>query len=182
MCVEPATAMAGASLLIGTATAATKFAAGQEDAAAQRGYQEQARYNAEVARNQTYDQIALRQQQETEAASQALFDNSIRGLKARATADAGAAEAGVQGNSVESVARGFFMEQGRIDSATERNTKMSVQQLQEEKKGAASTYASRTNMPAVRSPSPLSLGLEIGGAAVNAYDLYSRRNKKPGER
>ncbi len=182
MCVEPSTALAGASLAIGTAQAVTKFAAGQEDAASQRAYQEQARYNAEVARNQTYDQIALRQRQEIDAASQALFDNAVRAIKARATADTGAAEAGVQGNSVESVARNYFMEQGRIDSATEKNTEMSVTQLQEEKKGARSQYVSRTNMPAVRNPSLIGLGLEIGGAGVNAYDLYTRRNKKPGER
>lgn len=182
MCVEPSTALAGASLAIGTAQAVTKFAAGQEDAASQRAYQEQARYNAEVARNQTYDQIALRQRQEIDAASQALFDNALRAIKARATADTSAADAGVQGNSVESVARNYFMEQGRIDSATEKNTEMSVAQLQEEKKGARSQYVSRTNMPAVRNPSLIGLGLEIGGAGVNAYDLYTRRNKKPGER
>ncbi len=182
MCVEPSTALAGASLAIGTAQAATKFAAGQEDAASQRAYQEQARYNAEVARNQTYNQIALRQRQEIDAASQALFDNAVRAIKARATADTGAAEAGVQGNSVEGVARNYFMEQGRIDSATERNTEMSVVQLQEEKKQADAQYKSRTNMPAVRNPSLIGLGLEIGGAGVNAYDLYTRRNKKPGER
>lgn len=182
MCVEPSTALAGASLAIGTAQAVTKFAAGQEDAASQRAYQDQARYNAEVARNQTYDQIALRQRQEIDAASQALFDNALRAIKARATADTEAADAGVQGNSVESVARNYFMEQGRIDSATERNTEMSVAQLQEEKKQADALYKSRTSMPAVRNPSLVGLGLEIGGAGVNAYDLWARRNKKPGER
>lgn len=175
-------AMAGASLAIGAASAVTKYQAGMEDAAAQRQFQEQAKYNAEVARNQTYDQIAARQRQEIEAASQALFDNSVRALKAKATADTGAAEAGVHGNSVESVARGVYMEQGRIDSATERNVKMSVQQLQDEKKGARAQYISRTNLPAVRSPSLIGLGLEIGGAGLNAYDLFTRRNKKPDDR
>lgn len=182
MCVDPATAMAGASLAIGTATAVTKYGAGMEDAASQRQFQEQQKHNAEVARNQTYDQIALRQRQEIDAASQALFDNALRAIKARATADAGAADAGVQGNSVESVARTYFMEQGRIDSATERNTSMSVAQLQDEKKQADALYKSRTNMPAVRNPSLIGLGLEIGGAGVNAYDLYQKRNRKPGER
>ncbi|TAJ97151.1 MAG: hypothetical protein EPO41_03935 [Reyranella sp.] len=177
MCVEPTTAMAGASLAIGTAQAVSKYAAGQEDAASQRAYQAQAKYNAEVARNQTYDQIGMRQQQEIDAASQALFDNSIRAIKARATADAGAADAGVQGNSVESVARNVYMEQGRIDSATERNTKMSVQQLQEEKKQADAQYRSRTNLPEVRGPSALGLGLEIAGAGLSAYDLYDRPNR-----
>ena len=172
--------MALGSLAIGTAAAASKFAAGHEDADAMGAYQAQDRYNAEIARNAQYDQLQKRQQQEFEAASQALFDNSIRATKARATAETGAAEAGVHGNSVEGVARNFYMEQGRIDSTTVRNAEMSVQQLQDEKKQAAAQYASRTNLPAVRRPSIWGLGLEIAGSAVNAYDLYDKRNRKPG--
>ena len=59
---------------------------------------------------------------------------------------------------------------------------MSVTQLQEEKKQADSLYASRRNMPAVRQPSGLSLGLEIAGAGLNAYELWDRKNRKPDER
>lgn len=171
--------MAGASFAVSAASAVAKHQAGMEDAASQRGYQEQVRYNAEVARNNTYDQITSRQQQETDAASQALLDNAIRALKARATADAGAADAGVQGNSVESVARNVYMEQGRIDSTTERNAAMSIQQLQEEKKAARAEYTSRTNMPAVKDPSLLGLGLEIAGGAVNAGAMYSTMKRDP---
>ena len=182
MCIEPTTAMAGASLAINAASSVAKFGAGAEDAASQAQYQAQARYNAEVARNQTINQLSLRQRQEVEAGTQALLDNSIRALQAKATADTGAAEAGVQGNSVESVARNVSRQQGRIDSATERNVEMSVTQLQEEKKQADSLYASRRNMPAVRQPSGLSLGLEIAGAGLNAYELWDRKNRKPDER
>lgn len=172
-------ALAGASFLVGTAGAISKFGAQSEDAEAQRRFQAQERYNSEIARNTSYDQLQQRQTQEIDKASQELLDNSIRAVKARATGDTSAAESGVQGNSVESVARNFYTEQGRIDAATIRNNSMSVQQLQDEKKQAAAQHASRTNMPAVRSPSALSLGLEIGGAAVNAFDLYDRRNRKP---
>lgn len=172
-------ALAGASLAVGVAQAVSKFGAQSEDAANARQYQAQERYNAEVARNNTYDQLQRRQLQEVEAASQALMDNQIRAVRARATGDISAAESGVHGNSVESVARNFYTEQGRIDAATIRNNSMSVQQLQDEKRQAAAQYASRTNMPAVRSPSPIGLGLEIASAGVNAFDLYERRNKKP---
>lgn len=181
MCIEPTTALSIGSFAIGTAQAIAKHGAGMEDAANAKAWQAVEAYNAEVARNQSWNQLGLRQQQEAEAGSQALMDNNIRAMKARATADTGAAEAGVQGNSIERVARNFYMEQGRIDAATERNVDMSVQQLQEEKKQAEAQYRSRTNFQSVRAPTGLSLGLEIGGAAVNAYDIYSRRNKRPGE-
>lgn len=174
-----AAALAGASLVVGTISAIAKHQAANEDADNARKFQAQERYNAEVARNNSYDQLQRRQVQEVDAASQALTDNQIRAVKARATGDTSAANSGVQGNSVESVARNFYTEQGRIDAATIRNNSMSVQQLQDEKKQVSAQYASRTNMPAVRSPSALSLGLEIAGAGVGAWDLYDRRNKKP---
>jgi hypothetical protein len=180
MCLDPATAMAAARFTIGTAQAIAGYGAKKEDAASLRAHQAQEAYNAEVARNQTWNSLSTRQMQDVEAGSQALFDNTIRAVKARATAETGAAEAGVQGNSIESVARGFYMEQGRIDASTERNVEMSVQQLQEDKKQAESQFRSRTNFPAIREPSVLDLGLQIGASGVNAFDLYSRRSKRPG--
>lgn len=179
MCVDPATGMAAASFAIGAAQSVSKFAAGQQDAASMRGFQAQEAYNAEYARNQTYNQIGLRQQQEIDAASQALMDSQIRAAKAKATGDTGAGEAGVHGNSIESVARGVLREEGRINAAALRNTDMSIDQLQEEKKAADAQYRSRTNFTPVRDPSVIDLGLGIGSAGLGAYDLYTRRNKKP---
>lgn len=173
MCLPPA-AMAGASFAIGAAQAVSKYAAGQQDAASQLAYQAQERYNAEVAQNQEYNQIGARQLQERDAAVQAKFDNSIRATKAAATADASAADVGIEGNSVESVARNYYRQQGRVDAATDKNLQMTEQQLQEEKKAANARYRSRTNFPEVRSPSLLSLGLEIGGAGLGAYDMFDR--------
>lgn len=180
MCFPGAeTALSIGSFAVGAAQSVASFAGKQQDAASMRGYQAQEAYNAEFARNQTYNQLALRQQQELDAASQALMDNQIRAAKAKATGDTGAAEAGVQGNSVESVARGVYREQGRIDAAALKNTEMSVSQLQEEKKAADAQYRSRTNFSPVRDPSIVDLGLGIGSAGLNAYDLYTRRNRKP---
>lgn len=176
MC-DGASALAAGSLLIGTVTAASSYSAKQQDASAARAYQAQERYNAEVDRNYNYNQLSLRQMQEHDAATQAMIDNSIRAVTARAAADTSAAENGVEGNSVESVARNFYREQGRIDAATEKNASMSVQQLQSEKDSVASKYRSRTNFSPVRDPSVLDLALGIGGAAVGAYDLYDRRNQ-----
>lgn len=174
MCVEPTTALAGASLAIGAAQAIGKFGAGQEDASAALAYQAQQRQLAEYARNDQWNQIGKRQMQEVDAASAALFDNSIRGLKARDTAVVQGGEAGVSGNSVEAVARNFYREQGRIDSATERNLSMSLEQLQDEKRAAEAARVNRSTFTPVRSPSLMNLGLDIAGAGVNAFSIYKR--------
>lgn len=182
-------AMAGASLAISTAASVAKYATEQQDFAAGNAYadrelqrQAQERYNAEVVRNYEYNQIGARQLQERDAAVQAMVDNQIRAIKAASTAEASAAESGVEGNSVESVARNFYREEGRIDTATERNLKMSVQQLQEEKKGSDARYRERTAFPEVRrptnAPSMLGLGLEIAGGALGAYDLFDRGTRR----
>lgn len=168
-------ALAGASFAIGAVQAVSKHQAANEDANAMEKYQAQERYNAEYDRNQKYNQIGLRQQQEVDSASQALFDNDIRAVQARATADASAADSGVSGNSVESVARNVYAQQGRIDSSTVRNNSMTVAQLQNEKEAANTQYLSRLNQPAIKRPSTLGLGLEIAGAGVQAYDMYKRR-------
>lgn len=171
-------AMAGSSLAIGAAQAASKFGAASQDAASMAAYQAQERYNAEVDRNLKYNAINLRQQQETDAASQALFDNELRAEKARATADTSAADTGVSGNSVESVARDVYAQQGRIDSSTERNARMSINQLQNEKETVNSEYRSRLNQPAIKQPSLLGLGLDIAGAGLQAWDLYTRPRRE----
>lgn len=178
MCVEPATALAGASLAVGAASSVAKYSAGKEDAASARAFQAQQAYQAELARNDQWNQLGKRQSQEIDQASNALFDNSIRAVKARDTAAVSAGEAGVAGNSVEAVARNFYREQGRIDTSTVRNTDMSVDQLQDEKRAAEAARISRSSFAPVREPSMLGLGLDIAGAGVNAYNIYDRRNGK----
>lgn len=177
MC-EPATALAGASLAVGTATALSKYGAGQQDAASMTEFQRRQADQAEIARNDSWNQLGKRQHQEIDQASNALFDNSIRATKAADSAEVQAGEAGVAGNSVNSVARNYFREQGRIDTSTIRNTAMTVDQLQDEKRAAEAARVSRSSFAPVRAPSMLGLGLEIAGAGVSAYNIYDRRNGK----
>lgn len=177
----PTEALAGASFAVGAASAVSKYGAAQQDAANQQAVNNQLAYNAEVDRNQKYNQIGLRQQQEADSEQQALFDNQIRAVKARGTADASAADGGVSGNSVESVARNVYMEQGRIDSASARNTRDSINQLQNEKESANSEYRSRTTFSPIKQPSALGLGLDIASAGVQAYDLYDSRQNGTGK-
>lgn len=177
MC-DGASALAAGSLAIGAASAASKYGAASQDAAAQAAFNAQQAANAETARNQKWDAITTRQIQEGDQAQQALFDNSVRALKAADTAKVEGGEAGVSGNSVESVARDFYRQQGRIDATTIRNTDMSINALQDEKKQAEAERLNRSAAAPVRQPSILGLGLEIGGAAVSSYDLYDRRRNK----
>jgi len=180
MCVEPTTALAGASLAVGTASAIAKHAAAGEDASAARAYHAQQQQLALNARDDQWNAIGSRQQQEYEQAANALFDNLIRATRARATAEVQAGEAGVSGNSVEAVARNFYREQGRIDSATEKNLDWSLNQLQDEKRAAEAARISRSSFAPVRQPSLLGLGLDIAGAGVNAYSIYNRAQKPTG--
>lgn len=173
MC-DPASALAGASLAVGTATAVAGFAGKQDDAVAIAQAQAHQALAAEVDRNLKYNLIQQRQGQEMDAASAALLSNETRALKAGATAEVQAADAGIAGNSVESVARDYFRQQGAIDSTTVRNTDMSVQQLQEEKQQAEAQRAQRSTFAPVKLPSLASLGLEIAGAGVQAYGVFDR--------
>lgn len=43
--------------------------------------------------------------------------------------------------------------------------------------GAEAERVGRSTFAPIRQPSLVGLGLEIGGSAVNAYDLYDRRNR-----
>lgn len=170
----PQMALAGASLAVGVAGAVSKYSAASQDASAQNAYDQSVANAALVDRNNKLNALTLRQTQEHDAASQALFDNEIRAVKARGTADASAADGGVSGNSVEAVARNVYAEQGRIDSATTRNEEMSADQLQSQKRSVQAEYQSRTNFAPIKQPSALGLGLEIAGAGVQSYDLYRR--------
>jgi hypothetical protein len=167
-------ALGGASLAISTVGALSKYGAQASDAAEVAKYNAQKAYDAEVSRNQSWDATGRRQNQEIDAASQALMDNQIRAMKSRATAEAAAADAGVEGVSVEAAARDLYRQQGRIDSSTVRNLDMNLDALQDEKKAAEAKRLERAQPVPVKQPSMAGLGLDIAGGALNAYSLYKR--------
>jgi hypothetical protein len=191
--------MAGASLAIGAATAVAAHSAknaaatnansaADADVAAQIAYNDQQAINAEAARNQEWNSQGIRQQQEADAATLALLDNAIRAKRARATALTSGADSGVEGVSVESVARQVFREQGRLDSATVKNLDMTIDALQDEKVQSESKRLGRTQFASIQKPtrqaggSMLDLGLGIAGAGLDAYSLYKRKDDPPSGR
>lgn len=183
MC-DPASALAGASLAVGTAQAVAGYQGKMQDAGLLAQAQAQQAVAAEVDRNLKYNALQQRQGQEMDAASAALTDNEVRALKANASAQVNAADGGIAGNSVEAIARDYFRQQGKIDAATIKNTDMSVQQLQEEKQQAEAQRAQRSTFAPIKLPSLASLGLDIAGSAVQAYSVYDRatndrRGQKP---
>jgi hypothetical protein len=173
MC-DPASLLAAGSFAIGAAQSVTTYAAGAQEANNQRAYQAQATANAQAARIDTVNQLVARQGQETDKTAQALFDNKVRADQARARVDVSAGENGVLGNSIEVVARDYFAQQDRIDTATLRNNSMVQQQLEAEKTGADAQYRQRTTFQSIKEPSLIGLGLGIGGAAISAGSVWDR--------
>ena len=173
MC-EPTT-LAAASLAVGVAQAGMGYMAQQEEAANQRAYQEQARANAEQARQYDMQQLTLRQSQEGEKTGQQMFEARLDAAKRRSTAEVALGERGVVGESIDSIARDYFAQEGRNEASLLRNNTSVINQLQVEKDGATSRYVERTTFKPIKDPSALGLGLGIASAGVNAADLYYRR-------
>lgn len=158
--------------MVGAGQAVMSYQAQQEEAANTRSYQAQ---QADLAnaqyRNET-QAATIRQQQELDKGSTELFKNSIEAARARAKSAAGAADSGVEGNSVEALSRDIYTQQGAIDLATIRNTSQSVQQLQAEKENAGLRLKGRTTFAPVRDASAMGLALGIAGAGANAAGTY----------
>lgn len=170
MC-EPTT-LAAASFVVGAGQALMSYQAQQEEAANTRNYQAQQSALANRQYVAETQQLATRQMQEMDKGSTELFRNSLEAARARAKSAAGAADSGVEGNSVEAIARDIYSQQGAIDVATIRNTSQTVQQLQAEKEASGLRLAGRTTFQPVRDPSLIGLGLGIAGAGASAAGTY----------
>lgn len=157
-----------------------QYQAGQEEAANTRNFQAQQTELANAQYRNETTQATVRQLQERDKASTELFKNSIDAMRARAKAEATAADANVQGNSIEAIARDIYTQQGAIDVATIRNASQSIQQLQAEKESAGLRLRGRTTFQPIREPSLVGLGLGIAGAGANAAGTYYNVKKAMG--
>lgn len=178
MC-EPTT-IAAASFVVNAGQAVVSYMAQGEEAASQRAAQAA---QASLANRQYISetqQTTQRQVQENDKAGAELFRNNLEAARARAKGAVGAAESGIEGNSVEAMARDIYTQQGAIDTATIRNTSQTIQQLQAEKDASALRLEARTTFAPVRSPSALGLALGIAGAGANAAGTYYNVKKAQG--
>ena len=124
------------------------------------------KHEAQRALSEVYKDIDLRADQETEAAQRTIFQIDREARSADALARVSAGEAGVAGASVDALLSD--LERDRLDakSSVERNTKMTLAQLEREKVGAETVARNRAN--SVPEANPFVVGLQIAGNVLDA--------------
>jgi len=139
-------------------------------------------------------QLNLRIMQEQEAAAQKKQETGKAFLQAKGEVSA----AGRVGNTVDNLIADYYRQRAQFDFATDRNLAFAINQTQQEKRGAAATYASRmaqnqpymkqVNLDPIRPierAAPSSLPYVLGGASAVAggissgFSLYSSLPKSP---
>lgn len=165
--------LAVGSFVVAGASAVTSYQGQQQAASNQDAYRAANTTNANSAAVYDYQQIALRQMQEEEAAGTKNFDNMLGTRSKAATAEVSAGEAGITGLSVDSLIADIYQKGGTSSDRLSRNKEMTLTQLNAEKNGVNATRVNRINsvQPGVQ-PSGLALGLNIAGAAVNSASGY----------
>lgn len=100
---------------------------------------QQTRMLADKAYSDDIAQLNLRLMQEQEAAAQQRQQGVKQGLQARGEI----AAAGRIGNTIDNLVADYYRQQATFDFNTSRNLAFTGAQIQEQKRGAAATYASR---------------------------------------
>jgi hypothetical protein len=166
-------ALAAGSFIIGAAQGVMGYMQQSAQAQAQNQMYKQNQQNAARATADAMRGTSMRQAQEQEAAAAQTFETNLQARSARATARVAAGEGGVFGNSVDSLLRDFFMREDRAVGNIERNTEMTVAQLQQEKVGQGWQYVDRVNsMQKAAPPSFADAAIRIAGAGLGAAGQY----------
>lgn len=128
--------------------------------------------NAQQTFRNDIDQLSLRQIQEANATAQKDKQTTLEVAEKSAEVEASAAAAGVSGISVDNLVADVQRRGARNKVTQYENLKMTVQQIQQEKKGVRATAQSRINS----APRPSALGLVagIGGAALEGYNAHTK--------
>lgn len=170
-------AMAGLSFVVGAAKAVSGFMGQQAAADAQN---ERHRQNAEAAREAQRQDFRLtntRRQQEEEAATlrKAKVDRQAR--EAQATAENQAGESNVTGFSVDHLLNEFGARAGQFSSRTDRQTEMTLTQLEAQDQKINARAQSRINsVPRAPSPSFFDAGIRIAGSALSAGGQFMQNS------
>lgn len=128
---------AGLSAALSVGTTALGYVAESKAAAAQNAANDTANANARVQAINSYDQITMAGRQETDAASQKLFDAQVSRKKAVASATASASEAGVGGLSVDSLLTDIYGQEARIRDGVNQNLQNTQAQQQADRDGVS---------------------------------------------
>ena len=195
MC-EPATislALGGLAIVTSAATGIASYVGQSRQAQADAAYQTQLAQarnqeileNARLA-NEAYlrqsEQLNLRQQQESEQASQNIQKGQIDAAKQRATARVAAGEAGVSGLSVESLFADYYRQEDVFKESVRRNREFSHLQAEEDKKGFRAQAEGRIAQvrPYLAQPvthpslmgTVLQIGTDVATRGSNLVDKY----------
>ncbi|WP_269929943.1 virion core protein, T7 gp14 family [Aminobacter sp. HY435] len=164
MCFDPVT-MGVMSAAIGVAQSVAQFAAQQQQAKA-------VEKNAIQAFENDQNQASLRQIQEADALAQKQKLQNLEEAEKVAEVEVSASTANVTGISVGNLVAGIRRRASTNRQTQFENTKMTVAQLQMEKKASRSNAQSRIN--SAPRPSALSLVAGIGGAMLDGYNTYDK--------
>lgn len=167
MC-EPATIIAGAGLALGAGSAIAQHKAQANAAKANK-------QAAMEAMTENWRALSLQEVQAEESTSQSILQVERDSRVAAGLARVSAAEAGVEGASVEALLADFGRSEGEFKVIARKNLEAEIDQLQEQKRGATATAQSR--IAAVPNPNPFALGLQIGATALDFAS--SRIKSKP---
>ena len=170
----------GTTIVSGIGTPIYSYFA-QQDAARQQSAYQNSMYaaNKQIAEQSIlsqYADVAMRQQQESEKASQEMSIIAAQAREARATALTSSMESGVSGLSVDNLMADYFRKESNALMTTQKQLKNTLFQFERTKEGLGAEYQARvlgmTPQP-VEYPSIVATGLRAGGAAASIYsDLY----------
>ena len=106
--------------------------------------------------------------------------NNLALAKAKATARLGAAEGGVEGNSVDALYADFDRQNGEYNSSVDANNTANRAQTSYANAGARSqgqSFLNGFNFAPIQGPDYFGAGANLAGAGMNVYDRY-QINKK----
>ena len=158
-------------------TAASKgieFMEAQQQARQQQIRYDQNRIAAAQARDLKIQTLNQRAIQESEAAAEGKFKQSIEALEKRERGVVAAGEAGVTGSSVDILLADYTAQKLRGETTINRNLENVERQIELQKMGASAEAESRINsMPQGTQPSFLAAALGAGASGYAAYQEYT---------
>ena len=151
--------------------------------AANRKVQEQTIEAALLNFNNQQAQLALRANQEREAAGQNAFETRLQSLREQATAAVSSGE--TAGLSVDALLADFAGAGGRGLTAIDTNLNNALGQIDVQRDASRANAQSIFNSASVpqikrqiNSPSPIGLGLNIAGAGVDSFNKFQASKPK----
>lgn len=157
MC-DPGTIVAGASLAIGVGSKIAESKAQDKAAAANKKA-------SLAAMTEDWKALSLQEAQQQDAAQQSIMQADRQGRQADALARVSAGESGVAGASVDALLGDLSAQVSAFKTTTERNLRMTTEQLQQEK--AASRAGAQSRINAMQPANPFATALSIGAQGID---------------